>query len=236
MKILGLGVCGPGEYDRYLKETLNEFKRLCDDVIICTCNAGDKEKMLIRSYGFRQYSDDREWGRHQPTIKTDLLKRAVQLKMDWHLVLDMDETLPTLDRAKLEELTQGRIACQLYVTNLWNDTKHYAQALGFFNVRFYKHIPGMETQFLRKPVHCGNAPPFFYSQPPVESYVPHILLHKGLMKKKDRENKIVRYQKYDPKCIHKGEQYYEALATNFDGSEYTEEIVLQRVINELNKF
>ena len=235
MKILGLGLCGPGEADRYLEETLKEFKRLTDDVIICLCNAGPKEKMLIRKYGFRSYEDNREWGYHQPSIKTDLLKRAVQLKMDWHLVLDMDETVPTVDRTILEELTQGRIACQFYVTNLWNDTKHYAQALGFFNVRFYKHIPGMETQFLRKSVHCGNAPPFFYAQPPVESYIPHLLLHKGLMTKKDRQHRVVRYQKYDPKCIHKGKQYYEALATTFAGSEYTQSIVINRILIELNK-
>lgn len=229
MKIVGQGVCGPGESDKYLEETLKEFKRLCDDVIIVTCNAGPKEKMLIRKYGFRQYEDDREWGIHQPSIKTDLVKRIVQLDPDWILPLDMDETLPSVDRSILEDLTKGRKSCQFYVTNLWNDEKHYAKALGFFNVRFYKHIKDMETQFLRKSVHCGNAPPYFYSLPAKESYVPHILLHKGLMKKEDRDKKIKRYEVYDPNAIHKGRQYYDALEVDGSGTEYDQQKVVDKI-------
>lgn len=236
MRIVGQLMCGLGEADRYLEETLKEFKRLCDDVIVCLCNAGPREEMLVRKYGFRSYRDDREWGYNQYKIKTDLLKRIVQLEPDWILVLDADETVPTVDRAILEQLTVGRESCQFYVTNLWNDEQHYAQALGFFNVRFYKHNLGMETQFLRKPVHCGNAPPFFYSKPAIESYVPHILLHKGLMKKEDRERKIERYNIYDPNAVHKGAQYYEALAFEGDGSEYKQEEVINKITNEILSF
>lgn len=236
IKIVGQGVCGPNEADKYLEETLKEFKRLCDDVIIVTCNAGPKEKMLIRKYGFRSYEDNREWGKHQPDIKTDLLERIVQLEPDWILPLDMDETMPTVDRSILEELTKGRSSCQFYVTNLWNDEEHYARALCFFNVRFYKHTLGMETQFLRKPVHCGNAPPLFYSYPAKESYVPHLLLHKGLMLKEDRMKKIKRYQEYDPNAVHKGEQYYDALKVEGSGTEYNQEKVIEYITTEINKF
>lgn len=232
MKILGLGVCGSGEVDRYLEETLKEFKRLCDDVVICLCNAGIKEEALLRKYQVRYYKDDREWGRWQPAIKTDLLKRAVQLEMDWHLVLDMDETVPTVDRQKLEELSEGREVCQFYIVNLWNDLQHYRKDLGFYNVRFYKNIPEMETQFLRKRIHCGNAPPYFYCIPTKKSHIPHILLHKGLMKKEDREQKVDRYQQYDPKAECKGRAYYDSLSQDWaTGTEYIEAEVINRITN-----
>ena len=143
--------------------------------------------------------------------------------------------MPTIDREILEELTKNREACQFYVVNLWNDITHYSKALSFYNVRFYKHIPGMETQFLRKPVHCGNAPPYFYSIPAKYSYVPHILLHKGLMKQESRTRKIERYAIYDPRAIHKGESYYNALSVEASGSEYDEDTVVLTLINELKK-
>ena len=236
MRILGLGVCGPGEAGRYLDDTLREFERLCDDVLIVTCNATDAEKNLITAYGFRQYEDNREWGRQQPNIKTDLLKRAVQLKADWHVVLDMDETLPSMTRETLEQLAEGREACQFYVVNLWNDEQHYARALGFFNVRFYKNIPGMETQFMRKNVHCGNAPPYFYAIPAKKSYVPHILLHKGLMSKENRNRKVERYEVYDPNAQAKGQQYYDALKVDASGTEYVQAEVISKITQEIQRY
>ena len=48
MKIIGQMVCGPGEADKYLKYSLDTFKRLCDDAFIVTCNAGPKEKKMIK--------------------------------------------------------------------------------------------------------------------------------------------------------------------------------------------
>jgi len=218
-----------------MEDTLKEFKRLCNDVIVCCCNAGIKEKALLRKYQIRYYDDDREWGLKQPYIKTDLLKRIISLSPDWILPLDMDETMPSVDRNILEDLTKNREACQFYVTNLWNDEQHYAKALSFFNVRFYKYISGMETQFLRKPVHCGNAPPYFYSIPAKKSYVPHILLHKGLMTKESRLKKIERYNIYDPNAVYKGEQYYKTLAMEGSGSEYKQEEVIERIQELTNK-
>ncbi|MFA5432970.1 MAG: hypothetical protein WC319_08900 [Candidatus Paceibacterota bacterium] len=231
LRIIGQAVVGSGEADRYMEDTLKEFKRLCDDVVVCCCNAGIKEKALLRKYRFRYYDDDREWGFKQPYIKTDLLKRIIQLSPDWILPLDMDETMPSVNREILESLTKGREACQFYVTNLWNDEQHYAKALSFYNVRFYKNKKGMETQFLKKPVHCGNAPPYFYSIPAKQTYVPHILLHKGLMKKEDRLKKVERYRIYDPNAIHKGEQYYNSLSSDGTGSEYNQQAVLLKLKN-----
>lgn len=230
MKIIGQLVCGPGEADRYLGETLAEFRRLCDDVIVCFCNATWKEKKLVSKYGFLHYDEPREWGKEQPNIKTDLLKKILKLNPDWILVLDADETVPTINsREELEALTVDREACQVYVVNLWNDPDHYKKTSAFWNVRFYKADESKGTQFLRKPVHCGNAPPYFYSIPAKKSYVPHILLHKGLMNYDQRLKKVARYQRYDPYAEHKGPEYYEMLGTNTLSATYNETEVLQKV-------
>ena len=230
MKIVGQLVCGPGEADRYLEETLKEFKRLCDTAVVCFCNAGPAEKALVYQYGYENYQDNREWGHHQPDIKTDLLKRILTLEPDWIMPLDADETLPTIkDRAALEALTENRVACQMYVVNLWNNPGRYRKSLGFWNVRFYKPGASPDTQFLRKPLHCGNAPPFFYNQPAKECYVPHILLHKGLMAPDSRARKADRYRTYDPDARHKGRMYYDALEDGADGSEYSEADVVAKI-------
>lgn len=238
MRIIGQLVCGGGEADRYLEATLKEFQRLCDDVVVCLCNAGTKEKIMVTSYGFRSYEDNREWGKKQPDIKTELLQRILQLDPDWILPLDADETLPSItSRAMLESLTIGREACQLYVVNLWNDENHYARALGFFNVRFYKNLRNMmETQFLRKNVHCGNAPPYFYAIPARFSFVPHILLHKGLMDRDNRNRKVERYAVYDPNAVFKGQQYYDSLKVEASGSEYKQDEVIIKITEEINKY
>lgn len=229
MRIIGQLVCGPGEADRWLKDTLEDFKRLCDDVVVCLCNAGPKEKAMVRQYDFRSYEDNREWGKYQPAIKTDLLRRIMQLDPSWILVLDADETVPTLDRKSLEALTEGRESCYLYVVNLWNDPQHYSKTLSFWNVRFYRPLEANGYQFLRKPVHCGNAPPYYYNQPAKRSYVPHILLHKGLMLPEDRARKAERYALYDPGAIHKGREYYDALLAPGGGTVYEQDGVIKRL-------
>ena len=229
MKIVGQLVCGAGEADRYMEDTLKEFRRLCDDVIIATCNAGPRELKLLDKYDFRHYRDDRIWGRQQPNIKTDLVKKIHKLGADWILPMDADETMPTVTRETLETLTIGRESCYFYVVNLWNDEQHYSRALSFWNIRFYKADPSKGTQFLRKPLHCGNAPPYFYNQAAKSAYVPHILLHKGLMLPADRLAKAERYRLYDPDAIHKGREYYDALIAAGTGTEYNQEQVCKKI-------
>lgn len=233
MKIIGQLVCGPGEADRYLKETLDEFKRLCDDVVVCLCNAGPAEKKMVDSYDFRSYTDNREWGRYQPAIKTDLLRRIRLLDPSYVIALDADETLPTLTRNLVLELAAGRRALQLYVVNLWNDEQHYRPDLGFWNVRAYNpnSFSEPDSMFLKKPVHCGNAPQVFYSLPAKETYVPHILLHKGLMSIETRKRKSTRYAQYDPDAIHKGRDYYNKLEDATAGILYEQRAVLNKIKN-----
>lgn len=213
MKIVGIGVCGPGEADRYMRETMEEFKRLCDEVLIVTNHATQKEKNLIEEYGFHQYEDNREWGKEQPNIKTDLLVRAGQYSPDWIIALDMDESFApsfTQDIARRLSATD-EIAWHFLVVNLYNDENHFAHDVGiqrFWNIRFYRYAPEFGLQFQRKNLHCGLAPPIMYKY---GWYAPFYLLHKGLMKKEDRERKVARYQKYDPRGVFKSPVYYKDL-------------------------
>ena len=50
MRIIGIGVCGSGKADRYMRKTMDEYKRLCDDVLIVTNNVTQKE---IDLYNFK---------------------------------------------------------------------------------------------------------------------------------------------------------------------------------------
>lgn len=213
-RIIGIGVVGPGEASRYMRATMEEFKRLCDEVILITNNATPQEIQLIDEYGFHHFPDTREWGKEQPNIKTTLLTKAADLKPDWIVALDMDERFaPEVTKEVLQELTQkGERAWKFMVVNLYNDEQHFAHDKGiqrFWNVRFYKFMPELGLQFLRRSLHCGLGPPYAYS---LAWHAPYYLLHYGLLKKEDRDRRVERYRKYDPNAKFKGKEYYEDLA------------------------
>src|SRR3990167_4398999 len=217
MRIIGLGLTTKGEAGRYMKKTLLNFQRLCDDVIICTNNAGEGEKQLIKKFGFWQYEDNREWGKFQYLIKTDLLKRAGRLNPDWIIALDMDEVFDEhFSRREAELLTaQKEIGFHFYIVNLWNDKEHYNKGLSFWNIRFYQFRPELGLEFAKKNVHCGLAPPVFYHY---GWHAPFYVEHYGLMRQEDRASKIKRYEQYDPRAIYKGREYYESLKYNGAGA------------------
>lgn len=211
MRIIGFMVCGPNE--KYLEKSLNEFKRLCDDVLIATNNADHKTIDLIDSYGFKHYEDNREWGLYQPSIKTKLLERIGELNPDWIIAIDSDEVFaPEFTREEAEKLANGNeIAYYFLVVNLYNDEEHFAHSTGiqrFWNIRFYKYLPQYGLQFLRKNLHCGLAPPVAYKY---GWHAPFYLKHYGLMLKEDRLRKQERYRKYDPNKKFKAGNYYDEL-------------------------
>lgn len=212
MKIIGIGVVGPNE--KYIENTLKEFKRLCDDVLLVTNNADENTIKLLDSYGFRHYEDNRDWGIHQPTIKTDLLTKAgTDLSPDWIIALDMDEVFaPEFTREEAERLAKGHeIAYYFMIVNLYNDEEHFAHSVGiqrFWNIRFYKYLPEYGLQFQKKNLHCGLAPPMAYGY---GWYAPYYIAHYGLMTKEDRERKAQRYDKYDPTAKFKSKVYYDDL-------------------------
>jgi hypothetical protein len=212
MRIIGIMVTG-SEAHRYLENTLKEFKRLCDDVIIATNNADDATKSMIDNYGFKQYEDNREWGIYQPDIKTDLLTNAGELHPDWIIALDSDEVFASeFTRDEAERLASiGEIAFYFLVVNLYNDEEHFAHSKGiqrFWNIRYYKYAPEYGLQFQRKSLHCGLGPPMAYKY---GWHAPYYLLHYGLMKKEDRLKKFERYRKYDPNKKFKAGEYYDEL-------------------------
>lgn len=231
IKIIGFMVCGAGEADRYLERSLNEFKRLCDDAIIATNNADEKTIKLIKKYGYLHYEDNREWGVHQPAIKTRLLENARQLSPDWILALDSDEVFaPEFDRAAAEALTRtGEIAYHFLVVNLYNDEQHFAHDSGiqrFWNIRFYKYAPELGLVFVKKALHCGLGPPIMYQY---GWHAPFYLLHYGLMKKEDRMKKVARYQQYDPKKVYKAGTYYDQLAEDLAMIPFEPEKLLRKL-------
>ena len=209
-------VVGPNE--KYLTSSLDEFKRLCDDAIIATNNADENTKKIIERYNFKHYEDDREWGKEQPNIKTDLLSKAGELKPDWIIALDSDESFaPEFTREEAEKLASGNeIAFYFMVVNLYNDKEHFVHSSGiqrFWNIRFYKYLPEYGLQFQRKSLHCGLGPPIAYK---FGWHAPFYLLHYGLMDREDRIRKAERYRKYDPKHIFKSGTYYDELEKDLE--------------------
>lgn len=229
MRIIGIGVCGPRE--KYIEKSLNEFKRLCDDVLIATNNADEETIKLIDSFGFKHYEDNREWGIDQPNIKTDLLTKAGELKPDWIIALDMDEVFaPEFTREEAERLASGsEIGYYFLVINLYNDEKHFAHSAGiqrFWNIRYYKYMPEYGLQFLRKSLHCGLGPPVVYKY---GWHAPYYLLHYGLMLPEDRIRKQQRYLKYDPTKKFKAGAYYDELGKELPMRDFDPELMLKKL-------
>jgi hypothetical protein len=230
MRVIGYGVCGPGEADRYLRGTLEEFKRLCDETVIVLNNATDKEKKMIDEYGFHTYEDNREWGTQQYAIKQRLVDDHVKyLNPDWCVCLDMDEILdPSLDKEGFKEMEKWADSIYVFIVNMWEEG--IRMDWSFWNVRAFRWIEG-ETEFKRQALHCGLAPQWAYWY---GLYSPYYLKHYGLKKREDRQKKIKRYEKYDPKAAMRDRSYYDALNTdNYD--EWDEKELKRLVVEDYEK-
>lgn len=232
MKVVGMMIVGPGEADRWLDETLTDRTRLVDDMVIATCNATQKEKKLIKKYGFWQYEDNREWGYYQPNIKTDLLARVAKLNPDGVLPSDADEIY---DREFTKEAAYGLVGdnilgAQFYIFNLWNDANHFHKGLSFHNLRFFRLDKRLPMYFSKKNVHCGWAPEVYYNK---TTYVPYLVKHYGIMKPEDRTKKLERYSKYDPKGRNMPlfglNEYYEKLKDTSKGAPFNEEEIKNKI-------
>jgi len=203
-KIIGYGICGSNE--KYLKNTLEEFKRLCDHTIIVCNNTDQESKDLITSYGFEIREDNREWGTSQHKIKENLVRSLSEYEPDWLICLDMDEVFDkSLTREKFEEYADQCDAMYVYIVNLWG--KGWKRQWSFWNVRAWKW--NGNTKFVNRPLHCGLAPEWHYHY---GSCVPVILWHYGLKTKASRSRKIKRYKEFDPKAIYRDKSYYDALS------------------------
>lgn len=232
-KIVGLMVCGPGEADRYLEASLKEMKRLCDDAIIATNNADKKTIKLIEKYGFWHYEDNREWGIHQPSIKTTLLEKVGRLNPDWIIAIDSDEVFaPEFTREEAERLANTKeVAYYFMVVNLYNDPEHFAHDVGiqrFWNIRFFRYLPEFGLTYQKTNLHCGLAPPFAYHN---GWHAPFYLEHYGLMKPEDRRRKAERYKKYDPTAKFKSRVYYDDLEKDLKPRLFNRAALLEKLKN-----
>lgn len=213
-RIIGYGICGGGEADRYLKATLNNFKELCDETIILGNNLTDKERKLIKEYKFHLVEDDREWGKNQHIIKEEFLKDHVaKLNPVFTVCLDMDEVLK-VNRETLEEWADKGQAWFVYIVNLWEEG--YRSDWSFWNVRFWgwewkDKLGEAFFKFENRPLHCGLAPKWCYH---LQLHAPMLLEHYGLKEKESRNSKIKRYEKYDPNQVYRAKSYYDALKSD----------------------
>lgn len=228
-KVIGYGICGPGEANRYMRETLDCFKRLCDEVIILCNNCDQAELNLIDEYGFKRVNDRREWGAHQWRIKQDFIERDIKQMAnegDVLVCLDMDEVLS--DRCTKEWLLNSELdAYHVFIVDLWNDPQHFKLESCFWNVRIWKW--NGETKYKAKPVHCGLAPEWTYHY---HRHAPFLLLHKGLMAKEDRLRKIKRYEKYDPHAEHLDQKYYDMLKSD-TARPFDEDAIADQIAEEV---
>lgn len=241
MKVIGYGICGAGEAGRYMRETLEEFKRLCDEVVILvnapavpTDKGGDlsAEIRLIKEFGFRYVEDRREWGKYQWKIKQDLLDgpiRSIASVGDVMIGLDMDERF---DRSLTREwlLQMPFDAYHTFVVDLWNDEKHYKPESCFWKVQIWRWSGNVE--WTAKPLHCGLVPRWAASY---NRYAPFLQIHKGLMRKEDRARKIARYEKYDPHAQYLAKPYY-AMIRSDTAEPFDEEQVRATIAREVSTY
>ncbi len=225
-KIVGYGLCTKDE--PYLEATLNEFARLCDEVIICLNNAGMEEICLIESFGFKTVVDNREWGKLQWKIKEDFVKNHVApLKPDLCICMDMDEVFDkNLTKEALYTLYSKPFeAFYFRIINLWDDG--YNPDRSFWNIRAWKFVPDFGLEWARKSLHCGLAPEWAWGR---AYYVPYILKHYGLKDAERRKLKTERYNKYDPDEKFITPEYYKSLKSYahvlpFDEDKQHQEVV-----------
>lgn len=229
--IIGYGLTTAGEAGRYMKRTLDEFKRLCDRVIILGNNATEKEKKLVESYGFDYVSDRREWGKLQWRIKQDFIERNIKpiaRNGDILVCLDMDEVF-------CNHLTKQWLrTCELdayyvFFNELWNDENHYKSKLGFWNVRIWRW--NGDTKWKTKPLHCGLAPEWTYRY---HRFAPFVVDHYGTMKKEDRDKKIARYRHYDPDSKYLERDAYYKILEETDAEELNRDHVCDIISKEVS--
>ena len=224
--IIGYGVCGPGEASRYMRETLKEFKRLCDHTVIVGNNITADDRMMINEFGFELLEDNRTWGLEQNKIKQDLMYYIARYNPNYCVCLDMDEVFDyRFTKKELVEQLDNFNSLYFYIINLWD--KGWNRRQSFWNVRAWKW--NGDTKIYNKPLHCGLAPEWCYYY---GGYAPYFVKHYGLMKEEDRQKKIERYQKYDPQAKYKDKSYYDALAGN-SSEPLDEEFIREAIKKEI---
>lgn len=206
--VIGYGICAGGESRRYLRKTLDEFKRLCDHTVIIGNNLTGEDRVMINEYGFELLEDNRVWGQEQNRMKQDLMYWIARYNPQYCVALDMDEVFdPTMSKGDIIKWLDIHNSLYFYIVNLWNTG--WNRRWSFWNVRAWKW--NGDTKIFNKPLHCGLAPEWCYYY---AGYAPFFVKHYGLRNKSDRQKKIERYEKFDPTAKYKDKSYYEALKSD----------------------
>ena len=231
MKIAGFLVVGEGEAERYLSKTLDRLEQICDKIFIWGNAPDEKTDRLCNQYEYCRYPED-IWGRAQWKIKfTHLVKNVAPYKPDWIVCIDADEELDKrFTREKAEEMAQREeIAFEFYCVQLWDNEKTMRIDGGwgnFWNVRYYRFMPELNLWWKPTPLHCGLAPIYAYKwRTPCEFFFKHY----GYMRKKDRERKWARYEKFDPNQIYFTPNWYQSILGKPILREFNEDTFRQRL-------
>lgn len=209
MKIIAFLIVGAGEADRYLEPTLRQL--WTDEIAVCLNNADEKTVNMVKKYASFTVIDNREWGKEQWRIKQDFLLKVADLNPDWIWCLDSDEIFDkrfTRQKAELLAKSPSDVAYQFWCIQLWNNDRQWRPDLSFPNVRFYKFVPSFGLHFLSQALHCGLAPMYAYKYASDSGL---IFKHYGLMDRENRLRKVARYDKYDPRAVYKGKDWYAGL-------------------------
>lgn len=210
LKIIGMSMVGGGEGDKWLKPFLQRMREIVDDIAVCFNDVDEKTERITRKFTSKIYRDDREWGKLQPIMKTDFLKKVVwDLKPHWILWLDADEfPEPAFTRQKAREwaLKPYDVAYTFWFVQLWDKEDCYLPNYAFEDTRFFKVLPEYGLEVKKTPLHCGNYPEVVAQRATHSNFY---IKHYGLLKREDREEKYRRYQKYDPKGLYMPQWFYD---------------------------
>ena len=229
MNIIGAGCCGPGESDRYLKETLENLTRITDKVVILGDMPDEKTSKICKEFkGVTYYeTTERLFNTKQWLLKQTLLSLVGKENPDWIYCSDMDEVPDNrINRQVLGDMAnKGVNSYGFTFVHLWGDREHIRISRGWRGLNkviFYRYQPDKEQKFPKKSLHCGLVPE--YANKNVK-FSGMIVKHLGYMLPKDRPAKIERYEKYDKLGFIKPKWFYDSIKTNgevdaFDESEF----------------
>lgn len=238
MNIIGMGIAGAGEADKYLKQVLDANLPLVDKMIVWGDAPDAETEKVLLSYDKIEYHRYPEsiWAQKQWLIKESLfLRYVVPHSPDWVLSFDFDEIFDSrIDRAKLEELGSAKATSYYFnFIQLWDDEQHMRTDAGwgdFWNVRFWKYQPHMDQSWLRKSLHCGLAPVYAYQQ---GIYAPYIVKHYGYMNPVDRAKKVERYTVHDPQRVFQSKSWYDSMTKEGDIRAFDEGDYITRILPQL---
>jgi glycosyltransferase involved in cell wall biosynthesis len=201
-KIIG-GLLVKNEENRWLKEFLNNFEFICDNIVIIDDCSSDNTVEICKNYGTvylspESYWETREWMQRETLFNFCLKKANLN---DWIIILDADELInnPLDLRNTLLNKAKEYDAHGMKLYDMWNDT-HYRSDQCWSAHRHYWNMAirkkDINYTYNKSKLHCGRLP--------IESNDMKMFLddynyikHMGWSTENDRIEKYNRYMKID---------------------------------------